>query len=179
MDAGALEGFGTDRRRLLQEVALRHRGAGPQLALPFSIESDYLDVPQRTAFADIAGEYRALGLCPTAHLMQYLRRHLSEDVADSAMVRAFPEGAMVTTGGVVIRRQHPAADAIFITLEDEKGQIPLIVWLGVYERYKAMLKHSVVVVTRHVSRREDTFNIVVDRAKALGRSYAPRAKDWR
>jgi len=180
VDAGALDGFGTDRRRLLQEVALRHHGPGPQLALPFPIDHDYLDVPQRSPYADVVGEYHTMGLCPTAHLMHYLRKYLNEDIADSEMVRAFPEDAVVTTAGVVIRRQHPAANAIFLTLEDEKGQIPLIVWLGVYERYKAMLKQSVIVITGRVSRREGTFNIVVDSARALGRiSYAPKAKDWR
>ena len=179
-EAGALDCFGTDRRKLLQEVALRHHPKGAQLALQLSIEQDLLDTPPQSEFTRVVGEYRMMGLCPTDHLMAYYRRYLSEDVLDSAMVKEFPEGAEVTVAGVVIRRQHPAADAIFLTLEDETGQTPLIVWPSVYERFRQKLKQPVVVARGKVSRRGGTFNIILEEVRAGVRApYAPKAKDWR
>ena len=40
---------------------------------------------------------------------------------------ALDDGVEVTVAGLVIRRQHPGANAIFITLEDEFGHVPLVV----------------------------------------------------
>ena len=48
--------------------------------------------------------------------------------------------------GLVIRRQRPLSRAVFMTLEDEFGHIPLMVMPKVYERYRMVLREPLVKV---------------------------------
>ena len=75
---------------------------------------------------------------------------------------------------------RPLAKAVFITLEDEHGHIPLIVWPKTYERLRNTLKSPFVLVTGAVSRREGTMNIVVQDARPLHvMEVALKARDFR
>lgn len=179
VEAGAFDSLVPDRRPALEEVGLRYRPVQRQLALPFPVEQDLLDVPSQSEWERMQGEYRTMGLYPAGHVMAYMRRYLGEGVVPSNMLDAFPEGAIVTTAGLVIRRQHPVAKAIFLTLEDEFGHIPLIIWPNVYQRFRAQFRESFIVVTGQVSRREGTFDIIVQQAHTLkGVDHAPKAKNW-
>lgn len=175
----------SDRRRGIQEAALRYQTGvrskqGYQLKLPFPVDQDLLDVPPQSAWERMEGEYRTMGLFPAGHVMAHLRRHLAESVAPSNMMDGFAEGAAATVAGLVIRRQHPLAKAIFLTLEDEFGHIPIIVWLDVYQRYKLLFKEPFVIVTGTVSRRDGTFNIIAEKAETFrGNATPPKAKSWR
>jgi hypothetical protein len=59
--------------------------------------------------------------------------------------------------------QHPFAEAYFVSLEDEFGFIPLIVWPSVYEEYKRELREPFMMVEGTASRREGTLNIVMQK----------------
>ena len=86
----------------------------------------------------------------------------------------------MTVAGLVIRRQHPAANAIFMTLEDEYGRIPLIVWLGVWRKFNSALKSPIIVASGRVSRREGTLNVAVEEARTLqALDYVPKARDFK
>jgi error-prone DNA polymerase len=89
------------------------------------------------------------------------------------------EGQEVTVAGLVVRRQRPMGSAVFITLEDEFGHIPLIIWSSVYEGLRQPLSAPLLRVQGTVSRREGTLNIVVSQGGPL-RSFAvaPKSKDW-
>lgn len=180
VEGGAFDGINPDRRTVLQEVGLRYRPAQGQLSLDFPVEPDFLDVPPLSPWQRMEGEYRTLGLHPEGHVMAHLRRRLGEGVLPSHALRTFGEGAVVTTAGLVVRRQHPLAQAVFLTIEDEFGHTPLVVWPAVYQRYRLRLKEAFIVVTGTVSRRDGTFNVVVQAVRAFRAiEKAPRSKDWR
>ena len=68
---------------------------------------------------------------------------------------------------------------MFVTLEDEFGHTPLVVWPKVYEKYRLVLREPVLMISGEVSRRDGTMNIVakhVVSAKSL--KYLPKSKDW-
>ena len=89
------------------------------------------------------------------------------------------EGAEVTVAGLVIRRQHPGASAVFITLEDEFGHTPLVVWLNTFQRYRMVIREPVLKVRGFVSRREDSMNVVVSYVESIRTAYdLPKARDW-
>jgi len=50
------------------------------------------------------------------------------------------------TAGLVIRRQRPRGKVVFITLEDEFGHIPLMVFPQVYERQELKFKSPFLIV---------------------------------
>lgn len=77
------------------------------------------------------------------------------------------EGETLTVAELVIRRQRPLAKAMFITLEDEFGHIPLVVWPKVYTKLRSELKAPFLVVTGTLSRRDGTLNIEVGSVEPL------------
>jgi error-prone DNA polymerase len=85
----------------------------------------------------------------------------------------------VTTAGLVIRRQRPHRKVVFITLEDEFGHIPLMVFPQVYERYEHRFKQPFLVVRGRLSRREGTHNVVVTQVRPFSAlEKVPHSKDW-
>lgn len=79
---------------------------------------------------------------------------------------------------LVIRLQWPLGKAVFVTLEDEYGHIPLILWPAVYERYGHVFKEPLVVVQGTVSRRDETMNIVVESARPLIQMGRAPTRNW-
>ena len=177
-DAGALDGFDLDRRALRWEIGLRYRPMGRQLSLGLSVEQDQAALPAMSDEEEMEGEYRVMGVYPRGHIMAHLRPTLP-DVLTSQGVAGLHEGQEVTVAGLVVRRQRPMGSAVFITLEDEFGHIPLIIWSSVYERLRQPLSAPLLRVRGTVSRREGTLNIVVSHGGPL-RSFAvaPKSKDW-
>lgn len=99
--------------------------------------------------------------------MELLRPQLGADVLDSNGLQGCRDGDVVRVAGRVVRRQRPLAAAVFLTLEDEHGQIPLAVWPAQWERLKSALRRSVIVLEGQVSRRDDILNVAVQKAWLL------------
>ena len=177
--AGAFDSLASDRRRALWEVGLRYRPGGGQQPLELPVEQDMAELPEMSEWEAMAGEYRTLGLYPDGHLMAHMRPHLGAGVVPSNEVPGLDDGEKVTVAGLVIRRQRPLAKAVFITLEDEFGHTPLIVWPAVYDRYRQVLREPVLRVKGVVSRRDGTLNIVVTHAESLTAfANTPKSKNW-
>ena len=90
------------------------------------------------------------------------------------------EGDEVVVAGLVVRRQRPMGSAVFITLEDEFGHIPLVLWPDVYQKFRLLIREPLLVMSGVVSRREDTFNIVAQEVRHIKmlEQNLPRSKDW-
>jgi error-prone DNA polymerase len=69
---------------------------------------------------------------------------------------------------------------VFMTLEDEFGLIPLMVFPQVYERHEHRFKSPFLIVQGKISRREGTCNIVVNQVKPFtALAKVPDSRDWR
>ena len=179
-DAGAFDSVATDRRRVRWEIGLRYHPVNQQLAMTLPVEQDMADLQQMSARELMDGEYRTMGLYPDGHVMAHLRTQLSSEVVSSRALQDLEDGTEVIVAGLVIRRQRPLGKAVFITLEDEHGHSPLVLWPKVYERYRQVLKEPLVQVRGTISRRDGTMNILVSHAKRLAEMIgAPTAKNWR
>ncbi len=179
VDAGAFDSLAPDRRAALWEVGLLYRPLGSQRPLPLPVEQDMAKLPSLSDWDAMLGEYRTMGLHPDGHFMAYLRPSLGPEVLPSNEVPDLEDGVVVTVAGLVIRRQHPGAKAVFVTLEDEFGHIPLVVWPDAFRRYRLEIREPVLKVQGTVSRREGTMNIVVHHVHPIETSYAlPSSKNW-
>ena len=168
-----------DRRMTLWEVGLRYRPGGAQLALPLPVEQDMAELTPQDQWEVMLDEYLTLGLHPKGHLMAMLRPHLPPEVLSSQEMPGLADGEEVTVAGLVIRRQRPLGKAVFVTLEDEFGHIPLVVWPQVYDRYRLVLREPVLIMRGEVSRRDGTMNIVAKHLEKIGGArYLPKAKSW-
>ena len=177
--AGAFDSMIPDRRSALWEVGLLYRPVGAQKALSLPVEQDIAQLPLMTDWETMLSEYRTMGIHPESHFMAHLREHLSSGITPSRDVPGLEDEAEVTVAGLVIRRQHPGANAVFITLEDEFGHIPLVVWPQVFDRFRLVIREPVLVVRGFVSRRDGTLNVVAQHIEGMPMAYAlPPSKNW-
>ncbi|MEX0761253.1 MAG: OB-fold nucleic acid binding domain-containing protein, partial [Dehalococcoidia bacterium] len=181
--AGALDCFDNashkDRRRLRWEIGLRYIQTGRQLSLDLPVEQDMVALQEESGWERMIGEYGAMGVHPSGHIMARLRQSLPIGVVRSDQLKGLTDGAPVAVAGIVIRRQRPLAKAVFITLEDEYGHSPLILWPNIYERFRQAAQSALLIAQGIVSRRDGTLNIVVESVEPiLVEVPRLRSKDW-
>jgi error-prone DNA polymerase len=79
----------------------------------------------------------------------------------------------------VIRRQRPHGKVVFMTLEDEFGHIPLMVFPQIYEKHEYKFRTAFLVIKGKVSKREGTDNVVVTAVEPFTvLDKIPQSKDW-
>jgi len=79
---------------------------------------------------DIVADHASTGLTLGRHPLALLRERLAcEGIRSAATLRDLPHGAPVHVAGLVIVRQRPgsAGGTVFVTLEDETGQLNLVI----------------------------------------------------
>jgi error-prone DNA polymerase len=143
--AGACDGLGEDRRRVLWQLGIAAPGeriaGGTQLSLP-------LDVPAPPALRELGAwesmvaDYATTGLTLGRHPMAIARPGLPAGTVSVADLERLPHESPVRLGGLVVARQRPgtAKGIVFLLLEDEFGTINLIVPPEVYERHRLIVR---------------------------------------
>lgn len=102
-------------------------------------------LPVPTEGQNIAADYRSTGLTLRRHPLALLReRFLRRSVHTAVQLKAAPSGSRVSTAGLVLLRQSPgtANNTTFMTLEDETGEINVIVWSNVATKYRVPFLQS-------------------------------------
>ncbi len=142
--AGALAGLAGHRYRAAWQVSGVERPLPLLPAATAPAEGISLLRAPREA-EDIVADYGSMGLTLRRHPLALLRERLAARGAiPAADLRARSNGAPVAAAGLVITRQRPASASgvTFVTLEDESGQVNLVVWRRVAESYRAALLES-------------------------------------
>ena len=141
--AGALRGIAGDRHRARWAVA------GAEAPVPlFRSMARYEATPllrRPTEGQDVVADYRSMGLTLERHPMCLLRRHLDRyRYVAAERLGDIGDGRRVNVAGLVITKQRPgtASGVIFVTLEDETGQVNLVLWKQVAEQYRAALLNA-------------------------------------
>jgi len=177
--AGAFDSLESNRRRVKWEIGLRYRPINIQLPLPLPVTQDFVELEAPSAWERMQEEYGVLGLYPDGHVMAQLRPRFNGFLT-SRDIDSLLDGAAVTTAGLVIRRQRPHGKVVFLTLEDEFGHIPCMVFGKVYTQYEHTFRSSFLIVKGRLTRREGTFNVVIQQAKPFSAlNKVPESKDWR
>ncbi len=177
--AGAFDSLESNRRKVKWEIGLRYRPVNSQLALPFSVEQDIIELESPGEWERMRGEYSIMGIFPGGHVMAKLRHRFGKKIRCSRDIFGLKDGMEVTTAGLVIRRQRPHGKVVFMTLEDEFGLIPLMVFPQVYERYEYEIKSPFLMIEGRVSRREGTHNVVVTGVKPFrAMDKVPHSRNW-
>ncbi len=178
--AGAFDSLEANRRKVKWEIGLRYRPINSQLLLPLPVRQDLVDLEAPSEWERMKEEYSILSLFPAGHIMERLRPRLSKEVCCSQDIERMSDGTEVITAGLVIRRQRPLGHVVFITLEDEFGHIPCMVFPQVYTRQEHRFKSPFLVVKGTLSRREGAHNVVITQVKSFNvLDKIPQSKDWR
>ena len=88
---------------------------------------------------DIVGDYKSTGLTLGRHPLELLRPILLEQrLIPASTLRTYPNGRLARGCGLVTVRQRPgtAKGVMFVTLEDETGNVNVIVWPSLLEKQR-------------------------------------------
>ncbi|MGH3030321.1 MAG: OB-fold nucleic acid binding domain-containing protein, partial [Gaiellaceae bacterium] len=175
--SGACDGFGWPRRQLLWRLGLAPRsvsagggGAERQLALPLAPTSEIPELAEQTPWERMLADYRLTSLSVDVHPLELLRPHLPAEIASSVDLEAVPNRSPVAVAGLVVARQRPATanGVVFMLLEDEHGQMNLVVPPPVYERQRALVRGEPLLLARGRFERFDrNRNVVVEELVTL------------
>ncbi len=183
IEAGAFDAVTPNRRRALWEAGLPIRPSrSGQRAFPVHGSDAPPRFPDFTDYERMAGEYRALGIYPSGHVMEFIRPTLDEGVLTAAQVYGCRDGERVRVAGWVIARQHPRGQdgTVFITIEDETGDVQAIVWHDVFARSGRALSNQLILLQGRIDRWDGTTNIVAERIDVIEAGIRmPSAHDWR
>ena len=176
--SGACDGLGSSRRALLWELGLVPRsqsvpgsgGVERQLALPLEPTADTPELAEPTEWEEMLANYRRTSLSVDVHPMELIRPHLPAGVLSSHDLCQAPDRSHVAVAGMAVARQRPstAKGVVFMLLEDEFGQVNLIVPPQVYERHRAIVRGEPLILARGVFERvERNQNVVVRELETL------------
>jgi len=176
--SGACDSLGHSRRALLWELGLVPRsesvpgsgGEERQLALPLDPTAETPDLPHPTEWEQMLASYRRTSISVDTHPMELLRPHLPADVLSSQDLCQAPDRSSVAVAGMAVARQRPATanGVVFMLLEDEFGQVNLILPPQVYERHRAIVRGEPLILAHGVFERiERNQNVVVRKLETL------------
>ena len=123
-------------------------------------------VPRATSVPGTGGAERQLALP-----LELLRPHLPPGTLSSRELAELPHGRRVTVAGMTVARQRPstANGVVFMLVEDEFGQVNLIVPPPVYERFRGVVRGEPLLLARgRYERIERNRNVLVSELETLG-----------
>jgi error-prone DNA polymerase len=187
VEGGACDGFRSARRELLWELGLVFRAqtvpgtGGEAKQLPLELEPTAETPPLRalTRWERMLADYRHTGMSVGAHPLALLRPHLPPGTLSSAELHEQRHRARVAVAGMTVARQRPstANGIVFMLIEDELGQVNLVVPPHVYDRHRATVRAEPLVLARgRYERIGDNRNVLVSELESLG-SLARRAAE--
>jgi error-prone DNA polymerase len=179
--SGACDGLGRGgrRRALLWELGFAPRaqtvpgsgGEESQLALPLDPTAETPLLREQTPWERMLADYRTTSISVGVHPLALLRPHLPERTLSSSELGEAPAGRFVAVAGMAVARQRPATanGVVFMLLEDEFGQMNLVVPPAVYDRFRPLVRAEPLLLARgrfeRVGRNQ---NVLVRELESLG-----------
>jgi error-prone DNA polymerase len=190
--SGACDGYGRPRRELLWELGLVFRAQsvpgteGEMKQLPLELEptAETPALRDLTRWERMLADYRHTSMSVGTHPLALLRPHLPDGTLSSAELFEQRHGRQVAFAGMTIARQRPstANGIVFMLLEDEHGQVNLIVPSAVYEAHRATVRAEPLILARgRFERVGENRNVLVSSLESLSllaRSVASDDTVW-
>ncbi|HQT27125.1 MAG TPA: OB-fold nucleic acid binding domain-containing protein, partial [Burkholderiales bacterium] len=181
--AGALSGISGHRRQAYWDVA----GTGNEMPLaPNPVEDIQPELFPLTEGENLVEDYGSLGFTLGRHPLSLLRNQLAKrKLVQAAELGKYPDGRITRAAGLVINRQRPgtASGVTFLTLEDETGQINVVVWKDIAEKQRRELLGSrLLAVYGKLQRNGEVRHLVAGRLMDLTHllgSLVTRSRDFR
>jgi error-prone DNA polymerase len=103
-------------------------------------------------------------------------------VLTSRELRTFETDRRIEVAGLVTHRQRPATASgiTFLNLEDEHGLVNVICSMGVWGRYRRVVRESPALIVRGILERSDegVTNLLADRFEPLRVEVMHRSRDF-
>jgi error-prone DNA polymerase len=141
-----------------------------QLALPLDPTAETPELREQSEWERMLADYRRTSLSVGTHPMQLLRPHMPPGVLSSDDLCEARDRSDVAVAGMAVARQRPATanGVVFMLLEDEFGQVNLIVPPAVYEQNRAIVRSEPLILARgRFERVERNENVIVRELETL------------
>jgi error-prone DNA polymerase len=115
-------------------------------------------------------DYRHTTLSVGVHPLELLRPHLAASVCSTQDLLEAPHESIVSVAGMAVARQRPATanGTVFMLLEDEFGQVNLIVQAHVYEAHRALVRGEPLLLAHgRYERVGENRNVLVAKLESL------------
>ncbi|WP_344096559.1 error-prone DNA polymerase [Microbacterium deminutum] len=181
--AGAFESMGLTRRE-----AIWLAGSAAQDRVEFLPDSLVAVQPplftDPTSYEVLAADLWATGVSTDDHPMTHYRSGLdARGVLTSCELRSHETGRRIEVAGLVTHRQRPAtaSGVTFLNLEDEHGLVNVICSVGVWNRYRRVVRDSPALIVRGMLERsmEGVTNLLADRFEDLRVGVQHQSRDFR
>lgn len=167
--ADALISLSGHRRQQVWDAAALRRP--PELLREAPVDEPVLDLPAAAEGEEVIWDYRTLGLTLRSHPLRLLRPTLDlRRFATAQDLAVRKDGAPVRYCGIVTLRQRPetAKGVMFVSLEDETGNVQVIVWPNVRDKQsREWLRARLLAVYGRWQRQGDACSLVAQRAEDL------------
>jgi error-prone DNA polymerase len=172
-DANALEQLAGHRRQAVWQTAatetngFRHGARNPDLLTHTRSNETPLALPKASELEDMLADYRATGASLQHHPISFLRKQLAPyKIRQVEELRTYPNGRLARACGIVTHRQRPATahGTVFLNLEDETGNVNVIVWNSLAEEQRQVLRNAQIMGVFGIWQREgEVCNLVARR----------------
>ncbi len=146
---------------------------------------DGIHLPAPGETTDMLADYASTGLTLNRHPMAILRERPPFDRCLRASdLQRLASGRFARVAGVVTNRQRPgtASGVLFMTLEDETGNVNLVVWEATQARYhRAVLDARILVVKGTVERKDSVIHVIaghITDASSAFSGFDPASRDF-
>ncbi len=134
---------------------------------------------------EVLADYATTGHSLRRHPLGLLRNQLERlGLRSARQVNNLKNGRMTRAAGLVVCRQRPgtASGIVFVTLEDETGNVNVIVWGSLVEQFRRpLLQARLLEVSGELQREGEVVNLIArrltDRSDLLG-ALATRSRDF-
>jgi error-prone DNA polymerase len=181
--AGAFDGFGISRREAMWNAG--NAAQDREEFLPGSVvavQPPLFAMP--SPVEELMSDLWATGVSTDSHPVHHLRPALADRGLITAVGLATAEsGRRIEIGGVVTHRQRPATASgiTFINIEDETGLVNVICSVGVWNRYRRVVREAPALIVRGILERspEGVTNVLADRFELLSMTPRTKSRDFR
>jgi len=177
--ANALRSLAGNRREALWQAV----GAVPDrdLLRPTTVQEETPRLAAPSEGEEIVGDYRAQGLTLGRHPLALLRPQLlARRFMPASTLMDYQNGQLARACGMVTVRQRPgtAKGVLFMTLEDETGNVNVIVWPSLVEQQRNEVLNAPLLGVYGIWQKEGEVRHLaakrlVDMSHLLGRLHAP------
>ncbi|MFN3862437.1 MAG: error-prone DNA polymerase [Roseateles sp.] len=154
--ADALTSLAGHRRQQVWQASALH--AMPALLQGSLLPEDALELPAAAEGEEVLWDYAATGLTLRRHPLALLRPRLAKrGLLSAKQLDTLKSGRRAKACGIVTGRQKPqtAKGTLFVTLEDETGNVQVIVWPKVYEEHRSTILSARLLAVQGVWQRGD------------------------